>query len=112
MNIRLWDALMKNDFVFDRESYLTLRQSCYHLLQQNVPELLELRDEEVVELFFRTGESVAEYYDANPPFAPRGAVSQAWSVGSLLYIKQLLEKYKAKAKRATKRTATKKSVKK
>ena len=35
--------------------------------------------------------SVAEYYDANPPFAPRGAVSQAWSVGGLLYIKQLIE---------------------
>ena len=56
--------------------------------------------------------SVAEYYDANPPFAPRGAVSQAWSVGGVLYIKHLIEKYKAKAKRAAKRTATKKSVKK
>ena len=56
--------------------------------------------------------SIAEYYDANPPFAPRGAISQAWSVGGVLYIKHLIEKYKAKAKRATKRTATKKSVKK
>ena len=56
--------------------------------------------------------SVAEYYDANPPFAPRGAISQAWSVGALLYIKQLIDSYKAKAKRATKRAATKKSVKK
>ena len=60
--------------------------------------------------------SVAEYYDANPPFAPRGAISQAWSVGGVLYIKQLVEQYKAKEKRTTKRatkgTATKKSVKK
>ena len=56
--------------------------------------------------------SVAEYYDANPPFAPRGAVSQAWSVGALLYIKQLIDSYKTKAKRATKRTTAKKSVKK
>jgi glycogen debranching enzyme len=56
--------------------------------------------------------SVAEYYDANPPFAPRGAISQAWSVGGVLYIKELIEKYKAKAKRASKRPATKKSVKK
>ena len=56
--------------------------------------------------------SIAEYYDANPPFAPRGAVSQAWSVGGVLYIKSLIEKYKTKAKRATKRTTTKKSVKK
>jgi predicted glycogen debranching enzyme len=72
--------------------------------------------------------SVAEYYDANPPFAPRGAISQAWSVAGVLYIKQLVERYKAKAKfatktvakatsksatkRTTKRPATKKSVKK
>ena len=56
--------------------------------------------------------SVAEYYDANPPFAPRGAVSQAWSVGALLYIKQLIDIYKTKAKRATKRTTAKQSVKK
>ena len=64
--------------------------------------------------------SVAEYYDANPPFAPRGAVSQAWSVGALLYIKQLIDQYKPKAKRATKsaaksttkRAVAKKSVKK
>ena len=64
--------------------------------------------------------SIAEYYDAYPPFAPRGAVSQAWSVGGVLYIKQLIEKYKAKAKRTAKRatkspakrTSAKKSVKK
>ena len=54
--------------------------------------------------------SVAEYYDANPPFAPRGAVSQAWSVGGLLYIKQLIEQYEAKLKRAAKSTAAKKSA--
>ena len=60
--------------------------------------------------------SVAEYYDANPPFAPRGAISQAWSVAGVLYMKELVEKYKAKsktkAKRATKSTTAKKSVKK
>jgi predicted glycogen debranching enzyme len=55
--------------------------------------------------------SVAEYYDANPPFSPRGAISQAWSVGAVLYIKQLIEQYKAKTKRA-KRAVAKKSVKK
>ena len=57
--------------------------------------------------------SVAEYYDANPPFAPRGAVSQAWSVGGLLYIKQLIESYSNKAKKSTTKRATtvKKSVK-
>ena len=60
--------------------------------------------------------SMAEYYDANPPFAPRGAISQASSVAGVLYIKNLIEQYKAKAKRAAKRTAkssaAKKSVKK
>ena len=56
--------------------------------------------------------SIAEIYEADPPHEARGATSQAWSVGGLLYIKQLIEQYKAKAKRATKRTAAKKSVKK
>ena len=51
--------------------------------------------------------SIAEYYDANPPFAPRGAVSQAWSVGALLYIQQLIEQQEAKAARAAKRAAKK-----
>ena len=51
--------------------------------------------------------SVAEYYDANPPFAPRGAFSMAWSVGALLYMQQLIEKQEAKAARAAKRSAKK-----
>ncbi len=46
--------------------------------------------------------SVAEYYDANPPFAPRGAVSQAWSVGAMLYIRSLLDQEGAKAAKAAK----------
>lgn len=36
--------------------------------------------------------SLAEYYDANPPFSPRGAISQAWSVGGVLYIKDVAER--------------------
>ena len=54
--------------------------------------------------------SVAEYYDANPPFAPRGAVSQAWSVGALLYIRNLLDQEGekvAKAAKAAKRASAK-----
>ena len=51
--------------------------------------------------------SVAEYYDANPPHAPRGAVSQAWSVAALLYLKQLIEKQEAVQAKATKRTCAK-----
>ena len=49
MNINLWNVLMESDFVFDRESYLTLRESCYHLLQQNVPQLLQLEEKEVLD---------------------------------------------------------------
>ena len=49
MNIKLWDALMKSDFVFDRESYLVLRQSCFHLLQHNAPELLNLKEDNVID---------------------------------------------------------------
>lgn len=30
--------------------------------------------------------SVSEIFDAEPPFAPQGAVAQAWSVGELLRV--------------------------
>lgn len=35
--------------------------------------------------------SVSEIYDGNPPHAPRGAVSQAWSVAALLRINEMLQ---------------------
>ena len=37
--------------------------------------------------------SVNELYDADPPYTPRGAISQAWSVGALLGIHELIEGY-------------------
>jgi glycogen debranching enzyme len=40
--------------------------------------------------------SIAEIYDADPPHRPKGAISQAWSVGALLRIHQIIENYKAK----------------
>ena len=48
--------------------------------------------------------SIAEYYDPNPPFASRGAISMAWSVGGVLYIKELIDRYEAKAKRSASKT--------
>ena len=51
--------------------------------------------------------SIAELFDADPPFAPRGAVSQAWSVAAALDIHHLIclhrpeEKPAAKAARKT-----------
>ena len=38
--------------------------------------------------------SISEIHDGNPPYEPRGAISQAWSVAELLRIKTLLKKYK------------------
>lgn len=35
--------------------------------------------------------SIAEIYDGNPPHQPRGAISQAWSVASLLSIGKLID---------------------
>ena len=37
--------------------------------------------------------SISEVYDGNPPHAPRGTPSQAWSVAELLRIKWLIDKY-------------------
>jgi len=36
--------------------------------------------------------TVSEIYDGDPPHAPRGAISQAWSVGELLRIIDILDK--------------------
>jgi glycogen debranching enzyme len=35
--------------------------------------------------------TISEIYDGDPPHAPRGAISQAWSVGEVLRIIDLLE---------------------
>ena len=35
--------------------------------------------------------SLSEIYDADPPYAPKGAFSQAWSVAELLRIHKMLE---------------------
>lgn len=41
--------------------------------------------------------SIAELFDADPPFASRGAVSQAWSVSAVLDIYHLICRYRAAA---------------
>ena len=38
--------------------------------------------------------SVSEIYDGDPPHHPRGTISQAWSVGALLRIHEMIEKRK------------------
>ncbi|MEG0788872.1 MAG: amylo-alpha-1,6-glucosidase [Alistipes sp.] len=36
--------------------------------------------------------AINETYDADPPYTPRGAISQAWSVGSVLRIDEMIRK--------------------
>lgn len=38
--------------------------------------------------------SISELYDGVPPYKARGEISKAWSVGALLQIRKLIEKYK------------------
>ncbi len=39
--------------------------------------------------------SIPEIYDGDPPHTQRGAISQAWSVGAVLRINEMIQKYKA-----------------
>jgi glycogen debranching enzyme len=40
--------------------------------------------------------SISERFEGDPPYNPRGSVSHATSVGGLLYINSLIEKYSPK----------------
>lgn len=40
--------------------------------------------------------SIAEVYDGDPPHNPKGAISQAWSVGAVLMINSMVEEYSKK----------------
>ncbi|MDY3979343.1 MAG: amylo-alpha-1,6-glucosidase [Tidjanibacter sp.] len=41
--------------------------------------------------------SIAEIYEGDPPHSPRGAISQAWSVGAVLRIDEMIRKYRKEA---------------
>lgn len=45
--------------------------------------------------------SISKMYDADPPFAPKSAISYAWSVGALLQLYRLIEQYDSSASTAT-----------
>jgi hypothetical protein len=47
--------------------------------------------------------SINEIYDGDPPHAPRGAVSQAWSVAAVLRINEMIESYRKPAKKVAKK---------
>ena len=55
--------------------------------------------------------SISECFEGDPPFKAHGCLSQATSVGGLLYISSLVEQYR-KAAGAVKKSATKKTTKK
>ena len=38
--------------------------------------------------------SISEIYEADPPHEARGSISQAWSVGAVLRIAEMIKKYK------------------
>jgi hypothetical protein len=80
MNINLWNVLMESDFVFDRESYLTLRESCYHLLQQNVPQLLQLEEKEVSDFLSYASSAVNECFNSGIHFDSEAYLCQLESI--------------------------------
>ena len=47
--------------------------------------------------------SINEIYDGDPPHAPRGAVSQAWSVAAVLRINEMIESYRKPTKKTVKK---------
>lgn len=55
--------------------------------------------------------SISEVYDGDPPYRPGGSISQAWSVGALLRIDEMIGQHKVKEKktRKTKPASVKKS---
>ena len=55
--------------------------------------ILEAFDEE---LQIKCVGSISERFEGDPPYNPRGSVSHATSVGGLLYINSLIEKYSPK----------------
>ncbi|MFR9525238.1 MAG: glycogen debranching enzyme N-terminal domain-containing protein [Rikenellaceae bacterium] len=52
--------------------------------------------------------SISEYFDADPPHAPHGAISQAWSVASILEIVDMVNKWEAQVE-SPKRKVTRKA---
>ena len=51
--------------------------------------------------------SVAEIYDGDPPHAPKGAPSQAWSVGAILRINEMVDAWKQKTETRKKKSNSK-----
>lgn len=67
--------------------------------QPQAEEILDRFDEEIQA--YGIG-SINEMFDADPPYTPRGSISQAWSVGALLQIHEMIGRYGTIATKAAK----------
>ena len=54
--------------------------------------------------------SIGELFDADPPYSPRGAISQAWSVGAVLDIYAMIQERKARMAAEPKKKSTRKTT--
>ncbi|MFR9620224.1 MAG: glycogen debranching enzyme N-terminal domain-containing protein [Rikenellaceae bacterium] len=87
-------------------------RSCFKIMgAAYVPDAEKILDNFVEEIQNYGLASVGEYFDAAPPHAPRGAISQAWSVASLLEISQMIKDYGATVKKKRTTRSTKKITK-
>lgn len=85
VHVWLLEHYVATNFAIHGDSYL-----------QTAKDILGRFDEDISDYGVGT---VAETYDGDPPHAPRGAVSQAWSVGSLLRIQEMIERWSKKKKK-------------
>ena len=70
-------------------------RACFDVLGERfVPEaemIVKQLEEEIQ--YYGIG-SIGEYFDPDPPYRARGAISQAWSVAAALEIVDMVKKYK------------------
>ena len=70
------------------EAYLKIHDKCGLAL---VEKIFNSFEEEMTVHGIGT---ISEIYDGDPPHAPRGAISQAWSVSELIRIYDMISKFK------------------
>ena len=84
-------------------------KACFDLAGESfVSEATALLEDFDAELQTKCVGSISERFEGDPPHNPRGSVSHATSVGGLLYINSLIEKYASKkpARKSTKKATT------
>ncbi len=78
-------------------------RTCFKIMgAAYLPDAKKIRDNFVDEIQVYGIGSICEYFDAAPPYNSRGAISQAWSVASILEIVQMISEYEAEAAKGVK----------